>query len=60
MKENFNDYKVCINLAIDNAKERMDLLECRDKKSIMEEYREWFNDGLDFHSVLLLREDPII
>ena len=33
MKENFNDYKVCINLAIDNAKERMELLECRDKNS---------------------------
>ena len=30
------------------------------KKSVMDEYKEWINDGLKKHAVLLLREDPII
>ena len=29
-------------------------------KCILEEYREWINDGLNKHIILLLREDPII
>ena len=36
------------------------LLHNSDKKSVLEEYREWIDDGLSKHSVLHLREDPII
>ena len=60
MNENFKDYKLCINIAIDNAKKRIDLLDEKDQKSILEEYKEWIKDGFDYQSVLLLREDPII
>ena len=60
MKENFKDYEYCINLALDNAKKRIKLLNNSDKKSVLDEYREWINDGLSKHTVLLLREDPII
>ena len=31
-----------------------------DKKCLLEEYKEWIDDGLNIHTVLLLREDPII
>ena len=60
MKENSNDYEFCIKVALDNAKKRISLLEHNDKKSVLDEYREWINDGLKSHTVLLLREDPII
>ena len=60
MKENFNDYKFSIRIALDNAKKRINLLEDSNKKCVMEEYREWLNDGLNKHTVLLLRDDPII
>ena len=60
MQENSNDYEYCIRLALDNAKKRINLLEDSNKKSVMEEYREWLNDGLNKHTVLLLRDDPII
>ena len=60
MQENFKDYKFCIKLAIDNAKKRIDLLDNQDKKCVLEEYKEWFNDDLSDHTVLLLRDDPII
>ena len=60
MKENSEHYEICIKEALDNAKKRISLLENLDKKSILEEYKEWMNDGLTKHSVLLLREDPII
>ena len=60
MQENPNDYKFCIKLALDNAKKRINLLENSDKKSVMEEYKEWINGGLNKHTVLLLRDDPII
>ena len=60
MQENSNDYKFSINLALDNAKKRIDLLDNSDKKCVQEEYKEWINDGLNVHSVLLLRDDPII
>ena len=60
MQENFNDYRFCIKLALDNAKKRINLLEDTNKNCIMEEYREWLNDGLNKHIVLLLRDDPII
>ena len=60
MQENHYDYKYCIKLALDNAKKRINLLENSDKESVMEEYKEWINDGLNKHTVLLLRDDPII
>ena len=60
MQNNSNDYKLCIKLALDNAKKRIKLLDNSNKNCIMEEYKEWINDGLNKHSVLLLREAPII
>ena len=60
MQENSKDYKFCINLALDNAKKRINLLDNFDKQCVLEEYKEWFNDGLNNHTVLLLRDDPII
>ena len=60
MKEKSKDYKYCIKLALDNAKKRIRLLEKSDKKCVMEEYSEWINEGLNKHTVLLLRDDPII
>ena len=60
MKKESRDYKFCINLAIENAKKRISLLDKMDQKCILEEYREWIKDGLNYQSVLLLREDPII
>ena len=60
MKENSKDYEFCIKLALDNAKNRINLLNNYDKKSVLEEYKEWFNDGINKHTILLLREDPII
>ena len=58
-KEN-KDYEFCIKVALDNAKQRINLLNDSDKKSVLEEYKEWIQDGLSKHTVLLLREDPII
>ena len=61
MQENSYDYKFCIKLALDNAKKRINLLDSiSDKKCVIEEYKEWINDGLNKHTVLLLRDDPII
>ncbi len=60
MNENFNDYKFCINMAIDNAKKRINLLDQNDQKCILDEYKEWIKEDFDYQSVLLLREDPII
>ena len=60
MQEKSNDYKFCIELALDNAKKRISLLDNFDKKCVLEEYKEWINDGLYKHTVLLLRDDPII
>ena len=60
MDKDFKDYKSCINVAIDNAKRRISLLDKMDQKCIMEEYKEWIKEGFDYQSVLLLREDPII
>ena len=60
MQENSTDYEFCINVALDNAKKRIKLLDNSDKKCVLDEYKEWFNDGLNYHTVLLLREDPII
>jgi len=60
MKGHYKDYELSIKVALDNAKKRINLLESSDKKSVLEEYNEWINDGLNKHSVLLLRDDPII
>ena len=40
MQENSNDYKFCIKLALDNAKQRINLLDNSDKKCVLEEYKE--------------------
>ena len=60
MQEKSKDYKFCINLALDNAKNRINLLDNSDKKCVLEEYKEWIKDGSNNHTILLLREDPII
>ena len=60
MNEDSGDIKFCINLAIDNAEKRIKLLEKRDQKCIFEEYNEWLKESIDYQSILLLREDPII
>ena len=60
MKDDFGDIKFCINLAIDNAEKRIKSLERRDQKCIFDEYKEWLKETIDYQSVLLLREDPII
>ena len=59
MKENPKDYEFCIKVALD-AKKRIRTLNNSDKKSVLEEYKEWLDDGFNKHTVLLLREDPII
>ena len=60
MQNNPKDYKFCIKLALDNAKKRIKLLDNSNKNCVIEEYKEWINDGLTKHTVLLLRDDPII
>ena len=60
MNDDSGDIKFCINLAIDNAEKRIKSLEKGDQKCILEEYKEWLKDGVDYQSILLLREDPII
>jgi len=60
MLENSKDYEYCIKVALDNAKKRIKTLDNLNKKSVLEEYKEWINDGLSKHTILLLREDPII
>ena len=60
MQENYKDYEFCIKDALENAKKRINLLDYSYKKCVLEEYKEWINEGLNRHTVLLLREDPII
>ena len=60
MQENTNNYKFSIKLALDNARNRINLLDNCDKKCLLDEYKEWMNDGFNKHTVLLIREDPII
>ena len=60
MQNSSKDYKFCIKLALDNAKKRINLLDNSNKNCVIEEYKEWINDGLTKHTVLLLRDDPII
>ena len=60
MNENSKDYEFYTQAALDNAKKRINLLTNSDKKCLLEEYKEWLEDGLSNHTILLLREDPII
>ena len=60
MKQNPKDYEFCLKVALDNAKKRIKLLDNSDKKCVLDEYKEWIDDGLNKHTILLLREDPII
>ena len=60
MKENSNDCDTSIKLALSNAEKRIKILDYKDKKSVLEEYKEWLSEGLNKHSILLFREDPII
>ena len=60
MNQDSKDYIFCINIAINNAKKRIKLLDKLDRECIIQEYKEWINDGYNYDSVLLLREDPII
>tara|TARA_B100001248_G_scaffold114440_1_gene85629 strand:+ start:244 stop:426 length:183 start_codon:yes stop_codon:yes gene_type:complete len=60
MQDNSKDYEFCIKVALDNAKKRIKLLDNSNKKCVLDEYKEWINDGLNKHTILLLREDPII
>ena len=60
MKKDSVDIKFSINLAIDNAEKRIKLLEKKDQQCILEEYKEWLKESVDYQSILLLREDPII
>jgi len=60
MQENSKDFEYSLKEALDNAKRRINLLDNYDKKSVIEEYKEWINDGLSKHMILLFREDPII
>ena len=60
MKENIDDTTCIIKLALNNAKKRIKILGNLEKQCLIDEYKEWLKDDLDYHSVLLLREDPII
>ncbi len=60
MQENSKDYEFCIKVSLDNAKKRINLLNNLDKKAVLDEYKEWINDGIKKHKILILREDPII
>ena len=60
MQENPKDYQYCINIALETAKKRINLLSGSDKECVINEYKEWIKDGLSKHTILLLREDPII
>ena len=60
MQENSKDYEFCIKETLNNAKKRINLLDNSDKRSVLDEYKEWINDGINNHTVLLIREDPII
>ena len=60
MQENSKDYEFCIEVALNNAKKRIKILNNSDKNCVLDEYKEWINDGINKHRVLVLREDPII
>ncbi len=60
MQENPKELEFCIKVALNNAKKRINLLDKEDKKCVLDEYKEWISESLNYQTVLLLREDPII
>ena len=60
MQQYSKDCEISFNLAMDNARKRIKLLNEADKNCVLEEYNEWIRDGLSKNSVLFLRDDPII
>ncbi len=60
MPENSHYSQIYIKEALDNAKKRISILDNSDKKCVLDEYKEWINDGFNKNTILLLREDPII
>ena len=53
MQEIPKDYEYCIEVALANAKKRISLLDNYEKNCILEEYKEWINDGINKQTVLL-------
>ena len=60
MQKRSKNFEYCIKLTLDNAIQRINILEKLDKESVLEENKEWINIGLNNHKILYLREDPII
>ena len=60
MQYNNKYFEFCVQIALENAKKRINLLDNSEKKCVLDEYKEWIKDGLNNHTVLLIREDPII
>mgnify|MGYP005708462821 CR=1 FL=1 len=58
-----NAVNVC-KYVLNYIRNRQKIIELNDsfenRMALLEEYREWINDGLSKQTVLLLREDPII
>ena len=54
MNENFQDYKISIKVALENAKKRINLLDNPDKKSVLDEYKEWIKDDFGNHKAHFL------
>ena len=60
MKNNNDNFQLSIDVAFNNAKERISILKNLDRKSVLDEYKEWFSEGMHNDIVLLIRDDPII
>tara|TARA_B100002051_G_C16676159_1_gene607223 strand:- start:116 stop:298 length:183 start_codon:yes stop_codon:yes gene_type:complete len=60
MQDNHKNFEFCVQIALENAKKRINLLDNSEKKCVLDEYKEWIKDGFTNHTVLLIREDPII
>ncbi len=60
MQDNYKNFEFCVQIALENAKKRINLLDNSEKKCVLDEYKEWIKDGFTNHTVLLIREDPII
>ena len=60
MQNIHKNFEFCVQIALENAKKRINLLDNSEKKCVLDEYKEWIKDGFTNHTVLLIREDPII
>ena len=60
MEKKYKDSECSIKLALDNALKQIGVLKDSEKNCLLEEYREWLNDGINSQTILLIREDPII